>query len=380
MRHLLGLGLATLAGLGCAGEPPAEARLLARVPADMQVVVAIAPARVRGTWLDRGAAVYAAAVPACARERARGADAVVLGWRPDAWMMLLAGGTATAPGCDALARTGSVAWLAGGRPPRAEDDAGFFATPDRRRRWLGLGPDAPVRAIGEVEVSSGIVARGIATLDPRGGVDAHAVVRFDDRAAAGGAVETLVRWRAGLDHDRLGGAWPLFAALEARVDDRAVVATLRLGGAGGSDAATLGIAAAIAGFTGTAAPPCPAIHDDWAGRVSCTGPGRFEIDPALRVELLDDPAALARSARLVPAFKRGRRQGLKLFAIRPASFAAAIGLANSDVVRVVAGFDLADDARTNGHAALVTALRTLDTIEIVLERRGEPVTLTYQFR
>ena len=365
---------------GCGAAPSTEARLLGLVPGDVEVVVAVAPARVRDTWLDRGAAVYAAGLPACVRERARAAEVVVWAWRPDGWLLLMAGRAATAAGCDALEVRGDVAWARDHGAPRASGAPGFF-TAERRRRWRALGTAAPVRALGDVEVSSGITARGAATLDPRDGIDGRVAVQFDDRAAASGAVERLARWRAALDRDRLGGAWPAFAAVEARVDPidpTRVTATLRVASGAGSDAAAFAIAAlAAGGLDGAPRAPCPKILDDWAGRVTCTAPGRFALDAGLRDEALADPAAILATARVVPAFKNGRPHGFKLFSIRPNSLLAALGLLNGDVVRSIAGAEVTTSDRA---ADVYGRVRDADRIDVEVERRGELLTLTYRIR
>src|SRR5262249_59608821 len=62
---------------------------------------------------------------------------------------------------------------------------------------------------------------------------------------------------------------------------------------------------------------------------------RGEIEAAL--SHLDD---LARDARIVPAYGDGQPRGFKVFAIRPGSFLARIGMRDGDVVRRINGFEM----------------------------------------
>ena len=85
------------------------------------------------------------------------------------------------------------------------------------------------------------------------------------------------------------------------------------------------------------------------------------------------PECLMRSARLVPAMREGKAQGLKLYAIRPNTFLALLGLQNGDTVKSVNGRDL-----TNGEEAmnLFKVLEREKKFTVAIERRGEPKTLT----
>ena len=64
----------------------------------------------------------------------------------------------------------------------------------------------------------------------------------------------------------------------------------------------------------------------------------FEID-AEKLKGLD-PATLFHQARLVPAIKDGKPLGMKVFAVKPDSMLARLGLANGDVVVSVGGMNL----------------------------------------
>lgn len=91
--------------------------------------------------------------------------------------------------------------------------------------------------------------------------------------------------------------------------------------------------------------------------------------------LFTDASLLMRQARIVPHVRDGRPDGLKLYAIRPSSVAAALGLQNGDTVRTVDGRDVSSP----DHALeAYTALRSATRVVIELERRGAPVRVLYR--
>ena len=81
---------------------------------------------------------------------------------------------------------------------------------------------------------------------------------------------------------------------------------------------------------------------------------------------------MARGARVVPAFERGRSVGFKLFSIRDGSLFKRIGMENGDVV--VAINDLPMDTPDRALALLET-LRTATSLKVSLRRRGKPMRL-----
>jgi general secretion pathway protein C len=86
---------------------------------------------------------------------------------------------------------------------------------------------------------------------------------------------------------------------------------------------------------------------------------------------------LAAQARIVPHFQGGRALGFKLFAIRPESLYAKLGLHDGDHVRRVNG--IAIDGPDEALAAY-GLLRSASEIVVDLVRAGRNVTLTYLIR
>lgn len=103
----------------------------------------------------------------------------------------------------------------------------------------------------------------------------------------------------------------------------------------------------------------------------------FEIDKSLVEKALANPMALAKGARVVPAVKNGKPDGFKLYAIRPSSVYAKLGLTNGDTLQSINGFEL-----TSADKALevYTKLREATQLQVEITRRGKPMTLNYSIR
>lgn len=103
----------------------------------------------------------------------------------------------------------------------------------------------------------------------------------------------------------------------------------------------------------------------------------YEIDRALVTRTLENFAALAREARIVPSSHAGRTNGFKLYAIRPGSLFARLGFLNGDLIERINGQDI-----TSPDKALetYTRLRQATSLAVSLSRRGAPVTLAFTIR
>jgi len=108
-----------------------------------------------------------------------------------------------------------------------------------------------------------------------------------------------------------------------------------------------------------------------------TSDNTYEIDKSLVDKVLANPMAVAKGARVVPAVKNGKPDGFKLYAIRPSSVYAKLGLTNGDTLQSINGFEL-----TSADKALevYTKLREATQLEVEVTRRGKPVTLKYSIR
>jgi type II secretory pathway component PulC len=101
----------------------------------------------------------------------------------------------------------------------------------------------------------------------------------------------------------------------------------------------------------------------------------YKIPSKVLDAVLANPMSVAKGARVVPAIRNGQPDGFKLYAIRPSSVYAKLGLMNGDTIQSVNGFEL-----TSADKALevYTKLRDAKSLTFELSRRGKPVELNYE--
>lgn len=103
----------------------------------------------------------------------------------------------------------------------------------------------------------------------------------------------------------------------------------------------------------------------------------YEVQRDAVLKIMADPMAVARGARIVPAMSMGKTEGLKLYAIRPASVYAKLGFSNGDLIREINGFALDGPDKV---LEIYTKLRDATSLEIALTRRGRDETLQIDIR
>lgn len=113
----------------------------------------------------------------------------------------------------------------------------------------------------------------------------------------------------------------------------------------------------------------PALLDAGIKRTDAT---HVTVTRAVLDAVLANPMAAANGARVVPAVANGKPAGFKLYAIRPSSVYARIGLLNGDTITAINGFELdsADKA-----LAVYVKLRETTALEIAGVRQGQPLAL-----
>ena len=110
--------------------------------------------------------------------------------------------------------------------------------------------------------------------------------------------------------------------------------------------------------------------------VRCSG-SNCEVDKSLIDKVLANTTALATSARFVPSIKDGKPNGFKLYAIRPGSMFAKIGMQNADLIKAINGLDMSTPDKA---LEAYTKLKSASHLTVMLERRNENITLDYQIR
>jgi general secretion pathway protein C len=103
----------------------------------------------------------------------------------------------------------------------------------------------------------------------------------------------------------------------------------------------------------------------------------FELERAAMEKLIGNAACLTGSARIVPAFKAGKADGFRLFAIKDGTLYALLGFQNGDTVKSVNGLKLdnPDDA-----VAAYGRLKAVRELKLEVERRGAPLQLVWKLQ
>ena len=116
----------------------------------------------------------------------------------------------------------------------------------------------------------------------------------------------------------------------------------------------------------------PALQAQLDSGVRAIDETTFEVDRKLVEDVLARPQAAARGARIVP-----RADGLRVFAVKPDSAHARLGLRSGDIIHAVNGIDLSSADKM---LQAITQLRNESSIALSITRRSEPVTLNYRVR
>lgn len=132
--------------------------------------------------------------------------------------------------------------------------------------------------------------------------------------------------------------------------------------------------AEVAALSTRATPVTPPTPTDEAGPLDLSPWAALPAGEPVRVhrDELQAPDEMARGARVVPAFERGRSVGFKFFSIRDDSLLKRIGLQNGDVVVAINNLPMDTPERA---LALVETLRTTTALNISIRRRGTPTRL-----
>lgn len=101
----------------------------------------------------------------------------------------------------------------------------------------------------------------------------------------------------------------------------------------------------------------------------------YEVSRELLEKVLSDPTIAARGARIVPSVRDGKANGFKLYAIRPNSVYARLGLQNGDTITAVNGHDLTSPDKA---LEVYTKVKSARKLTVSLIRRGIAGTLHYE--
>jgi general secretion pathway protein C len=103
----------------------------------------------------------------------------------------------------------------------------------------------------------------------------------------------------------------------------------------------------------------------------------FVIDEEEVESALGNINQLLTQIRVVPNFQDGKADGFKVFAIKPQSIFAKIGLKNGDVIRKVNDQDITSPEKAFG---VFQELRNEKNLTVEISRRGQNQSLNYEIR
>lgn len=121
-----------------------------------------------------------------------------------------------------------------------------------------------------------------------------------------------------------------------------------------------------------APPPNPGAEKRIKAGIRKRPDGDYDITKEALEEILRNHAIL--QARFIPNTENGVGRGAKLYGIRKDSILSRMGFENGDLALTINGFDLSSPESA---LAAYAGLPKTETATVQLERRGEPLTLTF---
>jgi hypothetical protein len=124
-------------------------------------------------------------------------------------------------------------------------------------------------------------------------------------------------------------------------------------------------------------PPAPSVvsmpNEALEKGIQCTA-NRCTLSHELVEQLRANLGLWSTSARMVPSFKDGKPAGIKVFAIRPDSVYAHLGLLNGDTLVSLDGLDLSSPEKA---LESYTHVKSKSRVTLEVERRGQKLTMEY---
>jgi general secretion pathway protein C len=121
----------------------------------------------------------------------------------------------------------------------------------------------------------------------------------------------------------------------------------------------------------------PAVPPEIASKIQKVSDTEFQIDRAVVDTILERQADLMKSARIVPEQKDGKVLGVRLVGIRPDTLLGTLGLQNGDRLETINGFNMASPEKA---LEAYARLRTASSLNVKVNRRGQPVSIDYRIK
>jgi general secretion pathway protein C len=135
----------------------------------------------------------------------------------------------------------------------------------------------------------------------------------------------------------------------------------------------------LAPSEGTLGPAPDRMRDTAAGKsgIRSLDESHYEVPRSELEAPLKHPEQIMNDVHIVPASRDGQPEGFKVFAIRPGTFFARLGLLDGDVVRRINGFEMNTPENV---LEAYTRLREANQVEVELERNGSAIRKSYRVR
>ena len=104
---------------------------------------------------------------------------------------------------------------------------------------------------------------------------------------------------------------------------------------------------------------------------------QYKIERSVVDKILENQAALMKTARIVPEKDGDKGTGIRLFGVKPESLLGLLGMENGDLLQKINGFDM-----TSPEKALeaYARLRTADHLTVSVNRKGADTNLDYNIQ
>lgn len=119
------------------------------------------------------------------------------------------------------------------------------------------------------------------------------------------------------------------------------------------------------------------VPKDITDRIQKVSDTEFHVDRAVVDNILEHQAELMKQARIVPEQKDGKVVGIRLFGIRPDTLLGKLGLQNGDRLEAINGFEMASPEKA---LEAYAKLRTAESLNVKVTRRGQPVSIDFKIQ
>lgn len=102
--------------------------------------------------------------------------------------------------------------------------------------------------------------------------------------------------------------------------------------------------------------------------VRSTGEFSYEIKRNFANTVFSNPSPIMRGSRIVPSIKSGKANGFKIYAIRPNSIYARLGIRNGDTIHSINGKGLTS---IDKGLEIYSELKTASSLSVAITRRGK---------